>query len=121
MNPNKFTQRSMDAVSYAQQMAQAESHPQITPEHLLLALLKQDEGLVGQVVKKLGVDLEDITNEVDDAVKTLPKQSGGQIYASNEFTQVLTKAEGELKNFKDEYVSVEHILHDHGRGLVEDL
>ena len=110
MNPNKFTQRSMDAVSYAQQMAQAESHPQITPEHLLLALLKQDEGLVGQVVKKLGVDLEDITNEVDDAVKTLPKQSGGQIYASNEFTQVLTKAEGELKNFKDEYVSVEHIL-----------
>ncbi|MFZ5980726.1 MAG: ATP-dependent chaperone ClpB [Candidatus Zixiibacteriota bacterium] len=110
MNLNKFTQRSIDAVSYAQQMAQAESHPQITSEHLLAALLKQDEGLVGQIVKKLGVDLEDLTAEVDTALGMLPRQSGGQLYPSNEFSQVLYKAENELKNFKDEYVSVEHLL-----------
>ncbi len=110
MNMNRFTQRSIDAVSYAQQMAQAESHPQITPEHLLLALLKQEEGLVGQIIKKLGVDLEDITAEVEKQVGLLPKQTGGQLYASNELSQVFSKAESELKNFKDEYVSVEHLL-----------
>ncbi len=110
MNFNKFTQRSIDAVAYAQQMAQADNHPQIMPEHLLAALLKQEEGLVGQVVKKLGVDLEDLTNEVDDALKMLPHQTGGQVYPSNEFQQILFKSEQELKTFKDEYVSVEHLL-----------
>jgi len=110
MNLNKFTQRSIDAVSYAQQMAQAESHPQITPEHLLAALLQQEEGLVLQLIKKLGVDAEEIGSELTDALKMLPHQEGGQIYPSHEFTQVLYKAESELKNFKDEYVSVEHIL-----------
>lgn len=110
MNFNKFTQRSIDAVSYAQQMAQSEQHPQITPEHLLAALLKQEEGLVPQVIKKLGGDFEAMTNEVENALKMLPHQSGGQLYPSNEFSQVLFRAENELKNFKDEYVSVEHLL-----------
>ncbi|MDD5427082.1 MAG: ATP-dependent chaperone ClpB, partial [candidate division Zixibacteria bacterium] len=110
MNFNKFTQRSIDAVSYAQQMAQAEQHPQITPEHLLAALLKQEEGLVPQVIKKLGGDLEVMTDEVENALKMLPRQSGGQLYPSNEFSQVMFRAENELKNFKDEYVSVEHLL-----------
>ncbi|MBN1211239.1 MAG: ATP-dependent chaperone ClpB [candidate division Zixibacteria bacterium] len=110
MNFNKFTQRSIDAVSYAQQLAQAEQHPQITPEHLLAALLKQEEGLVGQLVKKLGVDPEELAGEVENAIKMLPHQTGGQLYPSNEFSQVLYKAENELKNFKDEYVSVEHLF-----------
>jgi len=110
MNPNKFTQRSIDAISYAQQMAQAENHPQVMPEHLLSALLHQEEGLVGQVIKKLGADVADIAGEVDDAIKMLPHQQGGQLYPSNELTQVFFKAEQELKNFKDEYVSVEHLL-----------
>jgi ATP-dependent Clp protease ATP-binding subunit ClpB len=110
MNLNKFTQRSIDAISYAQQMAQAESHPQITPEHLLAALLQQEEGLVPQIIKKLGADPEEILDEVKSALSLLPRQHGGQVYPSNEFSQVLYKAESELKHFKDEYVSVEHIL-----------
>ncbi len=110
MNLNKFTQRSIDAISYAQQMAQAESHPQITPEHLLAALLQQEEGLVPQIIKKLGADPDEIRNELTDALKMLPHQTGGQVYPSNEFSQALHKAESELKNFKDEFVSVEHIL-----------
>ncbi len=110
MNLNKFTQRSIDAISYAQQMAQAEQHPHITPEHLLVALLKQDEGLVPQVIKKVGGDVNAILNELDDALKLLPRQEGAQLYPSNEFQQVLFKAEQELKQFKDEYVSVEHLL-----------
>jgi len=110
MNLNKFTQRSIDAISYAQQMAQAENHPQVNPEHLLSALLKQDEGLVPQVLKKLGADLDQINAEVEDTLKLLPTQQGGQLYPSNELTQLFYKAEQELKQFKDEYVSTEHLL-----------
>jgi ATP-dependent Clp protease ATP-binding subunit ClpB len=110
MNLSKFTQRSIDAISYAQQMAQAEAHPQITPEHLLAALLQQEEGLVPQIIKKLGTDPDEILDEIKGTMSLLPHAQGGQIYPSNEFTQVLYKAESELKNFKDEYVSVEHIL-----------
>ncbi|HUV30131.1 MAG TPA: ATP-dependent chaperone ClpB [Acidobacteriota bacterium] len=110
MNLNRFTQRSIDAISYAQQMAQAEGHPQMTPEHLLAALLKQEEGLVGQTLRKLGVDVGRIEAEVTDALKLLPRQQGGQLYPSNELTQVFYKAEAELKHFRDEYVSVEHLL-----------
>ncbi len=110
MNLNKFTQRSIDAISYAQQMAQSEGHPQITPEHLLGALLQQDDGIAVQLLKKAGVDVGRVEQEVSDAVALFPKQSGGQVYPSNEFGQVLHKAEGQLAQFKDEYVSVEHIL-----------
>ncbi len=110
MNLNKFTQRSIDAITYAQQMAQAENHPQITPEHLLAALLSQEEGLVPQVIKKLGADTDTIAAELDNALKLLSHQSGGQIYPSNELSQVFAKSEQQLKQFKDEYVSVEHLL-----------
>ncbi|MCD6249781.1 MAG: ATP-dependent chaperone ClpB [candidate division Zixibacteria bacterium] len=110
MNLNRFTQRSIDAISYAEQMAQSEAHPQVTPEHLLAALLKQEEGLVPQVIKKLGADLNSLTNEIGDALKLLPKQQGGQVYPSNELSQIMLGAEKELKQFKDEYVSVEHLL-----------
>jgi ATP-dependent Clp protease ATP-binding subunit ClpB len=110
MNFNRFTQRSIDAVQYAQQKAQSEAHPQVMPVHLLDALLLQEDGLVEQIIKKMGADYDTIVAETDDAIKTLPKQQGGQLYASPEFTQVLNKAENELKNFHDEYVSVEHIL-----------
>lgn len=110
MNLNKFTQRSIDAISYAQQMAQSEGHPQITPEHLLGALLQQDDGIAVQLLKKAGVDVDRVEQEVTDAVALFPRQAGGQVYPSNEFGQILHKAEAQLAQFKDEYVSVEHIL-----------
>jgi ATP-dependent Clp protease ATP-binding subunit ClpB len=110
MNMNKLTQRSIDAISYAQQMAQAEQHPQVAPEHLLVALLVQEDGLVPQVIKKAGADIDHIAEELQDALRMLPKQSGGQLYPSNEMQQVIFKAEAEVKTFKDEYISVEHLL-----------
>ncbi|HOD65927.1 MAG TPA: ATP-dependent chaperone ClpB [candidate division Zixibacteria bacterium] len=110
MNPNRMTQRSIDAISYAQQQAAAEQHPQITPEHLLHALLVQEEGLVPQLLKKTGAETGAIAGEVDEALKMLPHAAGGQIYPSRELSQVFTRAEAELARFKDEYVSVEHLL-----------
>ncbi len=110
MNLNKLTQRSADALSFGQQLAQSESHPQVMPLHLLAALLKQDEGLVGRIIKKIGVDPEEISRKVDDQLKLLPHQSGGQLYASRELTESFDKAETEAAKLKDEYVSVEHLL-----------
>ncbi|MBN2227048.1 MAG: ATP-dependent chaperone ClpB [candidate division Zixibacteria bacterium] len=110
MNMNKLTQRSLDALNYAQQMAQSESHPQVMPLHLLAALLHQDDGLAGNVIKKIGIDDDALKDKIADQLKLLPRQEGGQIYASNELSQVLYKAESEASKLKDEYVSVEHIL-----------
>ncbi len=110
MNLNKLTQRSADALSFAQQLAQSESHPQVMPLHMLAALLKQDEGLVGRIIKKIGVGPEEISKKVDDQLKLLPRQSGGQLYASRELTELFDKAETEAAKLKDEYVSVEHLL-----------
>ncbi len=63
-----------------------------------------------QVIKKMGADLNALSNEIDNALATLPHQTGGQVYPSNELSQIMLKAEKELKQFKDEYVSVEHLL-----------
>ncbi len=110
MNLNKLTQRSADALSYSQQLAQAESHPQVTPVHLLAALLKQDEGLVAQVIKKIGTDEGVLVNRVEQELGREPRQEGGQITLSNDLAQVMYRAENEASQLKDEYVSVEHLL-----------
>ncbi len=110
MNLNKLTQRSADALNYAQQLAEAESHAQVMPLHLLAALLKQDGGLVGQIIKKIGADVDSLASKVDEQLKLLPRQTGGQIYVSRELSNLLSKAEAEAERLKDEYVSVEHIL-----------
>nr|MBN2276290.1 ATP-dependent chaperone ClpB [candidate division Zixibacteria bacterium] len=110
MNTNKLTQRSADALNYAQQLAQSESHAEVMPIHLLAALLNQQEGLVGQVIKKIGIDLEELKNKVSEQLGLLARQQGGQIYASNQLSQVLYRAENEATQLKDEYVSVEHLF-----------
>lgn len=110
MDINRLTQRSADALGYAQQIAQSEGHPQVVPMHLLAALLKQDEGLAGQVLKKIGIDVRNLAEKIDEQLKLMPHQSGGQIYASGELNSVLNTAEQEARKLKDEYVSVEHLL-----------
>jgi ATP-dependent Clp protease ATP-binding subunit ClpB len=115
LNLNKFTQRSADAVSYAQQLAQTESHPQVTPLHLLAALLQQDEGLVRRILQKVDVDVNQLQQRVDSELRLLAHQSGGQIYASTDFASVINRAEQEAGKLQDEYVSVEHLL----LGLIE--
>lgn len=107
---NNFTQRSIDAIGYAQQLAQTEGNPEITPEHLLISLLKQEDGLVPKLIKKIGVQEIAIINELESCINILPKQTGGQIYPSKELSRVFQTAEKEADNFKDEYVSVEHLF-----------
>jgi ATP-dependent Clp protease ATP-binding subunit ClpB len=115
MDTNKLTQRSADALNYAQQKAQSESHPQVLPLHLLSSLLRQEDGLIIQVIKKIGSDPDDIIAAIDDQLKLLPRQEGGQLFASPELSAVFNAAEKEATKLKDEYISVEHLM----LGLIE--
>ncbi len=110
MNMNQFTQRAIEAVAMAQAHAQEHGHPQVVPEHLLYALLSTEEGLVGQVIRKVGIDDKELLSALSQSLERLPKQQGGTIAPSSDFLAVLSQAEKERKPFGDEYVSVEHLL-----------
>ena len=105
MNLNQFTQKSVEAVQAAQQMASARQNQQIEQEHLLLALLEQKEGLIPQLMQKAGVE--------PAAVERLPQVSGsgaGQMYLSRDLEQALNEAEKIAREMHDEYTSVEHLM-----------
>src|SRR5579859_1762261 len=111
MNLDKFTQKAQEAVLEAQRLAGEYSHSQIEPEHLLLALLRQPEGVAPQVVARLG-DVNALAGQVDAALAARPKVHGSnsQVALSRAANDALTAAEREARNMHDEYVSTEHIL-----------
>jgi ATP-dependent Clp protease ATP-binding subunit ClpB len=111
MNLDKFTQKAQEAVLEAQRQAGEYNHTQIEPEHLLLALLRQPEGVAPQVVARLG-DLNTLAGQVEAALAARPKVHGSntQVSLSRAANDALTAAEREAKNMHDEYVSTEHIL-----------
>lgn len=109
---NRFTIKAQEALQKAQRLAGEYGNQQIEPEHLLLGLLEDREGLASSVLKKLGVSLETVDRKLKEAVERLPKVSGGvgQVYLSQELNTILEKSLGESEKLKDEYISVEHIL-----------
>ena len=112
MRFDKLTQRSQDAFQYASEMAQSNSNSQIEVLHLLDALLSQEESFVAAILEKAGVDLAGLKAKVKDEIALLPKaySEASQVYVSPELNKVLNQAFKEATNFKDEYVSVEHLL-----------
>ena len=113
MNLNQFTQKSVEAVQAAQQMASARQNQQIEQEHLLLALLEQQEGLIPQLMQKAGVDATSLRQKLTAAVERLPQVSGsgaGQMYLSRDLEQALNEAEKIAREMHDEYTSVEHLM-----------
>ncbi len=115
MLPQNFTHKSQEALQIAHQIAQTNGQQQLEPIHLFLALLEQDEGVVPAVLKKMSVDVNALRGDAEDVLAALPKvtsSSGGlqQMYLSPEFTQVLRGAEQVSKQFKDSYISTEHLL-----------
>ena len=113
MNLNQFTQKSVEAVQNAQQMAAARQNQQIEQEHLLLALLEQKEGLIPQLMQKAGVEPTLLRQKLSAAVERLPQVSGsgaGQMYLSRDLEQALNEAEKIAKEMHDEYTSVEHLM-----------
>jgi ATP-dependent Clp protease ATP-binding subunit ClpB len=130
MNLDKFTQKAQEAALDAQRLAGEYSHQQIEPDHLLLALLRQADGVVPQVVARLG-DANALTGQVEAALAGKPKVYGGntQVALSRAAADVLNNAEREARTMRDDYTSTEHILlaldgalrnYPAGRGITRD-
>jgi ATP-dependent Clp protease ATP-binding subunit ClpB len=111
MRLDKFTIKSQEAIQEAQQFAASKGHQQVDPLHLLVCLLQQQQGVVVPVLKKLGVNSDEILAKTRDAVESLPQVSGVQgQYISNDLNDIFNKAIIEAGRLKDEYVSTEHLL-----------
>ena len=112
MNAEKYTQKALDAVKTAQNMAQENGNQYVTSEHLLYALLDQDGGLIGSLFGKMGVDCDGLLSEIDTLIRRLPRISGGsgEVYASPEVGKILNLAEKTAEKLHDEYLSVEHLM-----------
>ena len=112
MNIQKFTQKSMESIQNAQNLAVEYGNQQIDQEHLLYCLLTVEDSLIRTLVEKMGIDPETFTSRCENAVKVLPRVSGNNVqnYVSGSLNKVLVGAEDEAKKLGDEYVSVEHIF-----------
>lgn len=112
MRLDRLTQRSQEALQTTQELVRAHNHTQMEPEHLLLALLDQEESLVEVLLTKSGVDAGHVRDQVHEAINGLPKVYGedAQIYASPVFQRMMDRAWKEAQQLKDEYISVEHML-----------
>ena len=111
---DKFTIKSQEAIQSAQKLAERKGQQQIEVEHLFLALLEDEAGVAGQMIKRLGINVSLLKREVEQILDRLPKVIGatpiGQIYVSPQLKKVLEAAATEAEHLKDEYVSVEHLL-----------
>ena len=110
MNTQNFTQKSIEAIQNAQNIAQENENQSLVPEHLLYSLLDQDGGLIPSLFGKMGVDCNALLAELDSYIATLPKVSGGEMYMSSDTDRIIRTAEKTAKNMNDEYVSVEHLM-----------
>ena len=112
MNLNNYTIKSQEIIQQAQQLAYNNGNPNIETDHLLKALLKEEDSPVDFLLKKNNLNVAFVETKVDEAINKLPKVSGGEPAQglSREMNNVLLKANASLKEFKDEFVSVEHLL-----------
>lgn len=111
---DKFTMKSQEAIQEAQRFGERKGNQQIDAEHLLWALLEDEEGVASQILKRLGINIKALQRDVEEAVDKFPKVLGatpvGQIYVSPRLKQAFEEAHKSAEHLKDEYVSVEHLL-----------
>ncbi|HEY7342558.1 MAG TPA: ATP-dependent chaperone ClpB [Ktedonobacterales bacterium] len=113
MNLTNYTEKARDALVNAQRIAEERSHSQLEPEHLLMALLRQPEGVVPRIFERLNVPPATITSDLESALATFPVISGStanQVTVSTRLRQTLERAQDEMRALKDEYLSTEHML-----------
>jgi ATP-dependent Clp protease ATP-binding subunit ClpB len=110
MRLDRFTLRGQEAVQSAVEIAERNQHQSVEPEHLLLAMLEQSEGIVRPLLGKLGANLQVVLNDVQAEVARQPKVQGGQQYFSPRITQLFQSAQKQAEKMQDEYVSTEHLL-----------
>ena len=115
LNSNNLTQKSMEAISNAQSVAVQYQNMNIEQQHLLYALLTAEDGLIPQLMKKIGVDNESLVSMTEKSIAGLSKVTGSgrepdKVYVSQDVDKALTEAENKAKQMKDEYISVEHLF-----------
>jgi ATP-dependent Clp protease ATP-binding subunit ClpB len=110
MNLNNYTIKSQEAIQQALQLAASNGHQAIETGHILKAILEVDENVTPFILKKLNINQVTFTKLIDSVIKSYPKVTGGQPYLSNAANQALTKSNSFLADYKDEYVSIEHLL-----------
>ena len=110
MTLEKFTTKSQEAIQHAQQLTMENGQQAIETAHILKGLNHTGENVISYLLKKSNVNIQQLNKKLDELIATYPKVSGGQIHLSNDANQVLSKATSLLKQFKDDYVTVEHLL-----------
>jgi ATP-dependent Clp protease ATP-binding subunit ClpB len=115
MDFNRLTQKSQEAVQLAQTQSVRFGHQETDVEHLLLALVRQEDGLVPRLLERMSVDADALATQIEAGLSRRPSVKGpgaepGKVFVSQRFNQVMVKAEDEAKRLKDEYVSVEHLV-----------
>ncbi|MBI3264794.1 MAG: ATP-dependent chaperone ClpB [Acidobacteria bacterium] len=111
MNLNRFTEKAQEAVLGAQQLAEQMNHPQVEPEHVLLTLTEQPEGVVPELLRKMNAAPQELAQAIRTSLSKLPTAYGGAAPTlSPRLRNVLTTAQAEAERLKDEYVSTEHLL-----------
>ncbi len=110
MNFDKYTIKSQEALQKAAEIATGNQQQVIEPGHLLKALLASDENAIPYLLKKLNVNRAQLDSRLEEVISSYPKVSGSQPYLSNASAAALQKAETKLKEFKDEFIAIEHIL-----------
>ena len=110
MNIQKFTQKSIEAINACEKIAMDYGNQEIEQEHLLMALLRQENGLIPSLISKMNIDVAQFTNAVDAALQARVKVQGGDLRIGQHLNYVLTYAEDEAKSMRDSYVSVEHLM-----------
>ena len=110
MEMDRYTRKSLEVVEKAKEKALENDNQELTQMHLLAGLLEIDDSLIAKIFEKMGVNVTSAVNAVEDKLARLPKVSGGNMYAGNNFSKALIQAEKEAKQMGDTYVSVEHLF-----------
>jgi ATP-dependent Clp protease ATP-binding subunit ClpB len=126
MNLNNFTIKAQEAIQKASEITIGNQQQAIEAAHLLKALLIVDENVINHLLKKLNININHLSDSLDSQINSYPKVSGSNVYLSNSSNSIIQKAQSYLKEFKDEFVSVEHLLlaildsNDKASGLLKD-
>jgi ATP-dependent Clp protease ATP-binding subunit ClpB len=110
MNLNKYTEKAQEAIIGAQNLASEQNHSEVTPEHLLVALVEQQGGIVPSILRKMSVDVAKVQAEAGALLKSLPQAHGGDVRLSPRMKLIFDSAEAEAKRLQDDYVSTEHLF-----------
>ncbi len=110
LDPNRWTLKTQEAFNAGVDLARARNHPEVTPDHVLIGMLGQDDTVVLPVLDKVGVAPATLRSRIDEALSRLPRSYGSEAQMSRDLRETLDRADGERTGLGDEYLSIEHLL-----------